>query len=170
MIKGNGKDYYTFLGLISRMETCRNRDYRFTDKDIPESVSFHGGIYYLTKDKKSYVDDDGAYLPSVVASCYGEDISKYLTEHDFMVESVKKLKITQSEMSLIQYVSLFSKDQADYVSIESDDTLTVLHWWKSLEQDCYVKVNSIMLTNMHFGSFTPGVKYRIRDLEVAVNG
>lgn len=107
MMKKDGKEIYTFTGLISRMDACRNRDYRFTDKDIPEEVEFKGTKFILTNDKTAYVNpENGESLAETVAVYYGGDLNKYLTEHEFIVTPKKKIFLTSEEREFLRLCNL----------------------------------------------------------------
>lgn len=103
MMKKDGKDIYTFTGLINRMEACRYRDYRFTEKDIPEEVEFKGTRFILTNDKTAYANpENGESLAETVAVYYGGDLNKYLTEHEFIVTPKKKIFLTSEEREFLR--------------------------------------------------------------------
>ena len=108
MMKKDGKEIYTFTGLINRMDACRNRDYRFTEKDIPKAVEFRGKVYKLGPDKKFYYDQEtGVTLAEIVGEAYGVDMFKYLTEHEFIViPKEKKVMLTSEEREFLRMCNL----------------------------------------------------------------
>lgn len=102
MMKKDGKDIYTFTGLINRMDACRYR-HTFTEKDIPEEVEFKGTRFILTNDKTAYVNpENGESLAETVAVYYGGDLNKYLTEHEFVVTQKKKVFLTSEEREFLR--------------------------------------------------------------------
>lgn len=108
MMKKDGKDIYTFTGLINRMEACRYRNYRFTEKDIPEEVEFKGTKFILTNDKTAYVNpENGESLAETVAVYYGGDLNKYLTEHEFIVTLKEKIFLTSEEKEFLRMCNVF---------------------------------------------------------------
>jgi hypothetical protein len=107
MMKKDGKEIYTFTGLINRMDACRNRDYKFSEKDIPEEVEFRETIYKLSDDKKFYYDQrTGVTLAEVVGEIYGTDMYKYLTEHEFIVTPKEKVFLTSEEKEFLRMCNL----------------------------------------------------------------
>lgn len=110
MMKKDGKEIYTFTGLINRMEACRYRDYRFTEKDIPEEVEFRETMYKLSDDKKFYYDQrTGVTLSEVVGEVYGTDMYKYLTEHEFIVTPKEKIFLTSEEREFLRMCNAILK-------------------------------------------------------------
>ena len=108
MMKKDGKEIYTFTGLINRMEACRNRDYRFTEKDIPEEVEFMGYKYKLNSEKDSYyLAETGISLAEAVAKVYGNNLYKYLTAHEFIVTPKEKIFLTSEEREFLRMCNLF---------------------------------------------------------------
>lgn len=107
MMKKDGKEIYTFVGLINRMEACKNREYKFSEKDIPEEVEFKGAKFTLSNDRRYYVDMvNKASLADVVAFHYGDDINKYLTAHEFIVTPKKKVFLTSEEKEFLRMCNL----------------------------------------------------------------
>lgn len=102
MMKKDGKDIYTFTGLINRMDACRHR-YTFTEKDIPEEVEFRETMYKLSDDKKFYYDQrTGVTLSEVVGEVYGTDIFQFLTAHEFIVTPKEKIFLTSEEREFLR--------------------------------------------------------------------
>lgn len=162
MKKIDGKEYYTFVGLINRMDACRNN--KCFSKDIPEEVEFKGHTYHLSADMNTYYHNDTINIAKSAASYYGTDLSKYLTEFDFIVAPKETVKVTRSESMLIRYMNMFSNKTSTYVSIEHGDLgggFRALYLW-----DDDGVANSVDVTENTFCNFKSGVKYRIRDLEV----
>ena len=107
MMKKDGKEIYTFMGLINRMDACRNRDYKFSEKDIPEEVEFKNRIYKLDDEKKFYYDPDtGVTLAEVVGEQYGMDMFKFLTAHEFIVTPKEKVFLTSEEREFLRMCNL----------------------------------------------------------------
>lgn len=119
MMKKDGKEIYTFTGLINRMDACRNRDYRFTEKDIPEEVEFKGTKFILTTDKAAYVNyQTGKTLAEAAAVYYGENLNKYLTAHEFIVTPKEKVFLTSEEKEFLRMCNLLlGHDNAKLSSI-----------------------------------------------------
>ena len=110
MMKKDGKEIYTFTGLINRMDTCRYRSYKFNEKDIPEEVEFRETIYKLSDDKKFYYDQrTGVTLAEVVGEVYGTDIFKFLTAHEFIVTPKEQVKLTSEEREFIRMCNAILK-------------------------------------------------------------
>jgi len=107
MMKKDGKEIYTFMGLISRMDACRNRDYKFTEKDIPKAVEFRGKIYKLCPDKNFYYDQEtGVTLAEIVGEAYGVDMFKFLTAHEFIVTPKEKVFLTSEEKEFLRMCNM----------------------------------------------------------------
>ena len=107
MMKKDGKEIYTFTGLINRMDACMNRDNRFTEKDIPKAVEFRGKVYKLGPDKNFYYDQEtGVTLAEIVGEAYGVDMFKYLTEHEFIVTPKEKIFLTSEEKEFLRMCNL----------------------------------------------------------------
>ena len=108
MMKKDGKEIYTFTGLINRMEACKLRTNRFTEKDIPGEVEFWNRVYKLDPDKKFYYDQEsGVTLAEVVGAAYGMDMFKFLTKHDFIVTPKEKVFLTSEEREFLRMCNLF---------------------------------------------------------------
>ena len=108
MMKKDGKEIYTFTGLINRMEACKLRSNRFTEKDIPGEVEFRGKVYKLDPDKKFYYDPDtGVTLAEIVGEQYGMDMFKFLTAHEFIVTPKEKVFLTSEEKEFLRMCNLF---------------------------------------------------------------
>ena len=110
MMKKDGKEIYTFTGLINRMDACSGRSYFFTEKDIPEEVEFRETVYKLSDDKKFYYDQrTGVTLAEVVGEVYGDDIFKFLTAHEFIVTPKEQVKLTSEEREFIRMCNAILK-------------------------------------------------------------
>lgn len=107
MMKKDGKEIYTFTGLINRMDACRDRSYCFTEKDIPEEVEFMGCKYKLNFEKDSYyLAETGISLAEAVAKVYGNNLYKYLTAHEFIVTPKEKIFLTSEEREFLRMCNL----------------------------------------------------------------
>ncbi len=107
MMKKDGKEIYTFTGLINRMDACRDRSYCFTEKDVPEEVEFKNRIYKLDGEKKFYYDPDtGVTLAEIVGEQYGMDMFKFLTAHEFIVTPKEKVFLTSEEKEFLRMCNL----------------------------------------------------------------
>ena len=107
MMKKDGKEIYTFTGLINRMDACRNREYKFSEKDIPKAVEFRGKMYKLFDDKKFYYDQEtGVTLAEIVGEAYGTDMFKFLTEHEFIVTPKEKVFLTPEEREFLRMCNM----------------------------------------------------------------
>ena len=167
----DGKDHYTFVGLINRLDCCKNRQPAPDLKGVPEKVVFNGDRYTLMNDKRTYINDRTySSLAEDVAKKYCGDVTKYLTEFDILVEEPELVNVTGTEKSLIRYIELFSKDHADFVSIEVEDEYKLLYLWKDLGDGHYEPINSIFVISNAFCNFRICEKYRIQDLRMPFNG
>lgn len=133
MMKKDGKEIYTFTGLINRMEACKLRSHRFTEKDIPEEVEFRETVYKLSDDKKSYYDPNTAVtLAWAVEKIYGTDMYKYLTEHEFIVTPKEKIFLTSEEREFIRMCNAMIKGgigiKAVYISTDTFDKLLAIRF------------------------------------------
>ena len=176
MKKIDGKEYYTFVGLINRMDACRNN--KCFSKDIPEEVEFKGLVFRLDENKTSYYYEDVTGekidIASVVADYYGDDLNAYLTEFEFIVRSKETVKATYSEYMLIKYMNMFGDKSATHVSVENEhnhyelDTRALYLWDGSNKYDLesYTSINVIEIGDGSFMGFKPGVKYKIKNIEV----
>ena len=165
MKKIDGKEYYTFTGLIERMKSCKNRQWSFGLKDIPEKVEFKNGVYYLNEKKTAYFDRYGTSLTEMADLMYGNNLIKYSTEFDFIVTPKETIKVTISELNLIRYMNMFGERSGKYVSIESGDLgggFRALYLW-----DNDGVTNSVDVNDKTFTNLKSGVKYNLRDLEVS---
>ena len=107
MMKKDGKEIYTFTGLINRMDACKDRSYCFTEKDIPDEVEFRERTYKLSDDKKFYYDQrTGVTLSEVVGETYGTDMFRFLTEHEFIVTPKEKIFLTSEEKEFLRMCNL----------------------------------------------------------------
>ena len=106
MMKKDGKEIYTFNGLINRMEACKLRTNKLTEKDIPEEVEFRGTTYKLSNNKQFYYSGDGVTLAEVVGVAYGNDMYKYLTEHEFIVTPKEKIFLTSEEKEFLRMCNM----------------------------------------------------------------
>lgn len=166
MFKKDGKEYYTFTGLINRMDACKSHEYNFTEKDIPVKVTFKGIAYFLTENCSSYKNDRHTLVYDV-AQVYGDDIFKYLTAHEFVVDpSDQEIDVTASEMWLIRHVEQFSKHKVSHVSVETFGKTRTLYFWEIVKDknDCYESCCAIDIIPESFKSFVPGYKYRIANI------
>ena len=133
MMKKDGKEIYTFTGLINRMEACRNRDYRFTEKDIPEVVEFMGYKYKLNLEKDSYyLADTGISLAEAVAKVYGNNLYKYLTAHEFIVTPKEKIFLTSEEREFLRMCNVILKGgvgiESVYISTDTFDKIICIRF------------------------------------------
>lgn len=169
MMKKDGKEIYTFMGLISRMDACRNRDYKFTEKDIPKAVEFRGKVYKLGPDKNFYYDQEtGVTLAEIVGEAYGVDMFKFLTEHEFIVTPKEKIFLTSEEKEFLRMcntvlrggMGIKSIKAASYIS--TDDTIDNLLCMRFKDgKQLYVPIG------MHaFDGMSAGTEYTLRDLKI----
>lgn len=170
--KIDGKMYYTFVGLLNRMDS-RNMGF---SKDIPEEVEFKGHTFRLDADKKTYLlvssneVGDGSDISDWAAVEYGSDLLKYLTEFDFIVRPREKVKATHIEYLFIKSMSMFGDKPATHVSVENvqnyyDIDTRALYLWQEYGLESYRSVNVIDIGHGSFVNFEPGVKYKIKDVE-----
>jgi len=170
MMKKDGKEIYTFMGLISRMDACRNRDYRFTEKDIPEEVEFKNRIYKLDGEKKFYYDPDtGVTLAEVVGEQYGVDMFKFLTAHEFIVTPKEKVFLTSEEKEFLRMCNLLlGHDNAKLSKIirrqDKDAVILVLIFCSDKNFVEYEEWFSIAPTT--FLGLEDGRSYSLRDLKI----
>lgn len=172
--KIDDKTYYTFVGLINRMNACRDRRCL---KDIPEEVEFKGLLFRLNENKTSYyyedVNGEETDIASVVADYYGDALDAYLTEFEFIVCHKEKVKATHIEYLFIKYMSMFGDKPATHVSVENvynyhDIDTRALYLWEERTShglESYTSVNVIDIGHGSFVNFEPGVKYKIKDVE-----
>lgn len=133
MMKKDGKEIYTFTGLINRMEACKLRSHRFTEKDIPEEVEFMGSVYELNHEKDSYyLKGAGVPLAEAVAKVYGGNLYKYLTAHEFIVTPKEKIFLTSEEREFIRMCNIMIKGgigiKAVYISTDTFDKLLAIRF------------------------------------------
>ena len=173
MMKKDGKEIYTFMGLISRMESCRDRDWKFTEKDIPEEVEFKGTRFILTNDKTAYVNpENGESLAETVAVYYGGNLNKYLTEHEFVVTPKEKVFLTSEEKEFLRMCNLFlGHDNAKLSRITrldqyrgKDDVLLGLYFSSDSKTTDYEEWVSIVTTT--FLGLENARMYSLRDLKI----
>jgi hypothetical protein len=167
MKKINGKEYYTFTGLINRMDACKRHEHNLTEKDIPSKVTFKGVAYFLTDNCSSYRNDYHT-LTFDVSQVYSGDISKYLTAYEFVVDpSDTEVSVTPSEMWLIRHVEQFSRHKISHVSVEGIvRNNRTLYFWEIVKgkDDCYESCCAIDILPGTFGGFLRGCKYRIENI------
>lgn len=164
MMKKDGKEIYTFVGLISRMETCRNRDYRFTEKDIPEEVEFRERTYRLSDDKKFYYDQrSGVTLSEVVGETYGTDIFKFLTEHEFIVTPKEKVMLTSEEREFIRISNAILKGgigiESIYISTDTFDKILAIRFKDS--SNVYIPIG-----HYQFSGVPAETEFTLKDLKI----
>lgn len=171
MMKKDGKEIYTFTGLINRMDACRNRDYKFSEKDIPEEVVFRETVYKLSNDKKFYYDQrTGVTLAEVVGEAYGDDIFKFLTEHEFVVIKKQEAKLTSEEKEFIRMCNLMLGGRGiDRIKITLDHNVLELYFKKETRDDLLrtgQRVISLPIESGTFEGLQPDVEYSLRDLKI----
>jgi hypothetical protein len=171
MKKENGKEIYTFTGLINRMDACKYRSYSFTEKDIPDEVEFMGSIYELNYEKNSYYLK-GAVVPfalaEAVAKEYGNNLSKYITSYEFIVTPKEKVFLTSEEKEFLRMcntvlrggMGIKSIKAASYIS--TDDTIDNLLCMRFKDgKQLYVPIG------MHaFDGMSAGTEYTLKDLKI----
>jgi hypothetical protein len=128
MIKRDGKEFYTFVGLINRMDACANGGCFITNKDIPEEVEFKGSVYELNREKNSYyLKGAGVPLAEAVAKVYGDDLYKYLRSHAFIVTPKPNVSLTCEEREFIRISNAVLKGGVGikhiYISTDSYDKI-----------------------------------------------
>ena len=170
MMKKDGKEIYTFTGLINRMDACRNREYKFSEKDIPEEVEFKNRIYKLDDEKKFYYDPNtGVTLAEVVGEIYGEDMYKYLTEHEFIVTPKEKVFLTSEEKEFLRMCNLFlGRDNAKLFRIirfQSRDTI-ILHLYFSVDQKSIKYEEWFSIAPTIFLGLEDAIPYSLKDLKI----
>jgi hypothetical protein len=170
MMKKDGKEIYTFTGLINRMDACRNRDYRFTEKDIPKAVEFRGKVYKLGPDKNFYYDQEtGVTLAEIVGEAYGVDMFKYLTEHEFIVTPKEKVFLTSEEKEFLRMCGLFMERDRAYLSriirCQSKDTV-ILHLYFSSDPNSVEREEWFSIAPTTFLGLEDGRAYSLKDLKV----
>lgn len=173
MKKIDGKEYYTFVGLINRMDACRDRDYKFTEKDIPEEVEFRETTYKLSNDKKFYAHwSNGVTLAEVVGEEYGTDMYKYLTAHEFIVTPKEKIFLTSEEREFIRLSNTILHDGLGICIVErlASNNEFLKFVFKDYDGwvNCCEWVNrwEIVHVGNKFQGLEPGKKYSLKDLKI----
>lgn len=170
MMKKDGKDIYTFTGLINRMDACRHR-YTFTEKDIPEEVEFKGTRFILTNDNTAYVNPEtGESLAETVAVYYGGNLNKYLTEHEFVVTPKEKVFLTSEEKEFLRMCNLLlGHDNAKLSRIircQSKDAV-ILHLYFYSDQKMMVAYEEwFSIAPTAFLGLEDARSYSLKDLKV----
>lgn len=171
MMKKDGKEIYTFVGLINRMESCRNRDYKFTEKDISEEVEFKNRIYKLDGEKKFYYDlDTGVTLAEIVGEQYGMDMFKYLTEHEFIVTPKEKVFLTSEEKEFLRMCNsiLGSGDSKLHIiqrrQFGNDSFFLCLTFCRN--DDTLAHEEHIKIGATSFSGLSNGTLYLVKDLGI----
>ena len=173
MFKKDGKDFYSFTGLINRMETCKLHSGRLSEKDIPEEVKFRDRVYKLDEDRKYYYDPDtGVPLAEVVGEVYGDNMYKYLTEHEFIAIHKEKMFLTSEEREFLRMCNLFlGHDNATLSFITrldqyrgKDDVLLGLYFSSDSKTTDYEEWVSIVPTT--FLGLEDARMYSLRDLKI----
>lgn len=164
MMKKNGKEIYTFTGLINRMEACKNREYKFSEKDIPETVEFRDRVYKIDPDKQFYFDPDtGVPLAEIVGEAYGMDISKFLTEHEFIVTPKEKIFLTSEEREFLRMCNAMIRGgigiKAVYISTDTFDKLLGIRFKD--DTGAYIQIGYDA-----FKGVPAETEYTLRDLKI----
>lgn len=164
MMKKDGKEIYTFVGLIRRMESCRIRDYRFTEKDIPETVEFRDKVYKLNRDEKFYYDPGtGVPLAEIVGKAYGMEMSKFLTEYEFIVTPKEKVFLTSEEREFLRMCNAMIKGgigiKAVYISTDTFDKLLGIRFKD--DTGAYIQIGYDA-----FKGVPAETEYTLRDLKI----
>ena len=165
MKKIDGKEYYTFVGLINRMDACRDRDYKFTEKDIPEEVEFADTIYKLDADRTFYYDPNtGVTLAEVVGEVYGMNMFKFLTEHVFIVTPKEKVFLTSEEKEFIRMCNKIGNTGNGIVEIEIHRPV----WSDVMElvMYCDTSCRKIDLRPGMFSSLEHDKRYTLKELRI----
>lgn len=167
MMKKDGKEIYTFTGLINRMDSCRNRDYKFTEKDIPEEVEFRERTYKLSDDKKFYYDQrTGVTLSEVVGEAYGDDIFKFLTEHEFVVTPKEKVFLTSEEREFIRLSNTILHDGLGIDTVERWASNSEFLKFVFKDFGGWTNCWEIVHIGKKFEGLEPGKKYSLKGLGI----
>lgn len=164
MMKKDGKEIYTFTGLINRMDACRNREYKFSEKDIPDEVEFRERTYKLSDDKKFYYDlRTGVTLSEVVGETYGTDMFKFLTEHEFIVTPKEKIFLTSEEREFLRMCNIIMHNGVGIDTVEKwDGNAEFMRlYFKKAESYEFVQIG----TNF-FKGLEPGRRYTLKELNI----
>ena len=167
MKKIDGKEYFTFVGLINRMDACRNG---CCSKDIPEKVEFKGETFELSVDKKTYIrflDEDCKVifdLADAAAGVYGADLSKYLTEFDFVVVPKEKIILTSEEKEFIRMCNKIVNTGNGIAEIEIRGPV----WFDVMElvMYCDTSCRKIDLRPGMFSSLKRNKRYTLKELRI----
>lgn len=157
----DGKEYYTFVGLINRMDGCRNG---CCLKDIPEEVEFADTIYKLDPDRTFYYDPNtGVTLAEVVGEVYGMNMLKILTEHVFIVTPKEKIFLTAEGKEFIRLCNAILRGgmgiKSIYISTDTFEKLLCMRFKDG--KQLYVPIG------MHAFDGIPAEKeYSLKDLEI----
>lgn len=166
MMKKDGKEIYTFNGLINRMEACKLRTNRFTEKDIPEEVEFRGTVYQLNRRKDAYyVRDTGVSLATAVAKVYENDLFKYLTEHEFIVTPKEKIFLTSEEREFIRMCNAVLKGgvgiESLYISTDFFEKIITIKFKDGNHSTLFIPVG-----HEAFKGISVETEYTLKDLKI----
>lgn len=166
MMKKDGKEIYTFTGLINRMDACKDRSYCFTEKDIPEEVEFMGYKYKLNLEKDSYyLPETGISLAEAVAKVYGNNLYKYLTAHEFIVTPKEKIFLTSEEREFLRMCNAMINGGGKLweVRVMLDDPSWV---YLVFQNDGYKQVVELEFGPDKFKGLKPGFGYTPKELGI----
>lgn len=164
MMKKDGKDIYTFTGLINRMDACSNRGYCFTEKDIPEEVEFMGSMYELNHEKNSYyLKGAGVPLAEAVAKVYENDLYKYLTAHEFIVTPKANASLSSEEREFIRISNAILKGgigiESIYISTDTFDKILAIRFKDS--SNVYIPIG-----HYQFSGVPAETEFTLKDLKI----
>ena len=170
MMKKDGKEIYTFTGLINRMDACKDRSYCFAEKDIPDEVEFREQTYKLSDDKKFYYDQrTGVTLSEVVGETYGTDMFRFLTEHEFIVTPKEKIFLTSEEREFLRMCNMMingGKGIDKVAVIKNVDSgkksLVILSLWEENARD----VVEFPIDNYLFLGLELDKQYTLKELNI----
>ena len=174
MFKKDGKEYYTFTGFLNRFDACNSCDNNFTEKDIPPVVTFKGVPYYLTDDRSSYISSNTnghCTLARDVAEIYGDDILKYLNNHDFVVDPKysRSPKLTGTEKRFIRMCLECIRDRREvkYIGIPTGSPRMIMFLGENrVRPNAKTNLSSFYINDYVFCSLVPGEFYKISDLTI----
>lgn len=164
MMKKDGKEFYTFTGLINRMDACANGGYFITNKDIPEEVEFRGSTYELNHEKNSYyLKGAGVPLAEAVAEVYGDDLYKYLTAHEIIVTPKAIVYLSSEEREFIRISNTILKGglgiESIYISTDTFDKILAIRFKDS--SHVYIPVG-----HYQFSGVPAETEFTLKDLKI----